>query len=394
MSSSIDALRPQFPGATKWTYLDVAARGLVSLPVKAAAEQYLEQRMFDGGDKAWMFERVETARSRIAELIHASADEIAFTRNISDGINALAQALPWQAGDNVVICEALEHPANIFPWHSLAQARGIEIKTVEPDSGAIPLERIIKTIDEKTRVVTLSTISFSPGFRFPVAELGRHCRERGVLLIVDAAQSIGILDTNVQELQIDGLASSTQKGLLGLYGAGFLYVRREIANGLTPLYLSRMGVKAASGHEASSGDLQDYRLADGAKRFDVGNFNYIAAIALERSLETILGVGTASIERYACGLAASLAEGLAECGFPVFRCPTRDARSHIVSVGRELSDEHDATRDREMIRFYEHLTASGVRLTIRRGMLRFSFHAYNNDADVQKVLELARGFWR
>jgi selenocysteine lyase/cysteine desulfurase len=93
-------------------------------------------------------------------------------------------------------------------------------------------------------------------------------------------------------------------------------------------------------------------------------------------------------------LAASLAEGLAECGFPVFRCPTRDARSHIVSVGRELSDEHDATRDREMIRFYEHLTANGVRLTIRRGMLRFSFHAYNNDADVQKVLELGRGFWR
>jgi selenocysteine lyase/cysteine desulfurase len=392
MDSSIQAIRSQYPGTEKWTYLDVAARGLVSRAVKGAAEQYLEQRMLDGGNKPWMFERVESARSLLAQLVHASPDEIAFTRNVSDGINAIAQALPWQAGDNVVICEALEHPANIFPWHSLARARGIEIKTVEPDNGAVPLERVLDAIDRKTRVVTLSTVSFSPGFRFPVADLGRHCRERGVLLIVDAAQAIGILDTDVRELKIDALAASTQKGLMALYGAGFLYVRRELAEQLTPLYLSRMGVKTSSGHEASSGDLLDYKLADAARRFDVGNFNYIAAIALERSLEIILGVGAAKIEKHVCELAARLADGLAECGFPVFRWPGDSACSHIVSIGRELSDEHDATHDAEMVRFHEHLTANGVRLTIRRGMLRFSFHLYNNDADVRKVLELARKF--
>ena len=392
MTISLETLRAQYPGARKWTYLDVAARGLISHPVKEAIDGFLEQRMFDGGDKAWMFERIDSARRLVADLIHASADEIAFTRNVSDGLNAIAHAIPWKVGDNVVICEALEHPANIFPWYSLAGMKGIGIKPVEQENGAIPPERVIGAIDNKTRVVTLSSISFSPGFRFPVAELGRYCRKRGVLLVVDAAQSIGILDTDVRELGVDALAASTQKGLMALYGAGFLYVRREVADQLTPAYLSRMGVKTSSGHEASSGDVHDYKLADGAKRFDVGNFNYVGAIALERSLEDILAIGTRTIERHSCALAGKLAGGLAERGFPVFGSHRRDLRSHIVSVGRELSDEHDATQDRDMIRFYQHLTANGVRLTIRRGMLRFSFHLYNDDTDVEKVLELARGF--
>lgn len=390
MRASISALREQFPGAERATYLDVAARGLISRPAREALDAFLDQRMHGEADKAWMFDKVEAARSRFAALIGADPVEVAVTKNVSDGINAFAAAIPWQEGDNVVICESLEHPANVFPWHNLAKRQGVRLKIVEPDAGRIRLERIIDSIDARTRAVTVASVSFSPGFRFPLAELGAYCRQRGVLVIVDGAQSIGILDTDVVAAKIDALAVSTQKGLLSLYGGGFLYVRRELAETLTPVYLSRPGVKVASGHEASMGDVANFEYASGARRFDVGNHNFLAAITVERSMELLQNVGMKAVETHACGLARRLAEGLAEIGLPVFGDPADPARGHIVSVGRQLSDDHDKTHDDEMLDLHAWLSENRVRFTIRRGMLRFSLHVYNNEEDVENVISLAR----
>ncbi|ESR23808.1 aminotransferase class V-fold PLP-dependent enzyme [Lutibaculum baratangense] len=392
MSDPIAALRTEFPGTEETIYLDVAARGLISRGVRGVIDEYLDHRMFEGGDKAQMFAGAEAARDSLAGLIGASPEEVAFTKNVSDGINAFAHAIDWVEGDNVVICEALEHPANIFPWRNLARRRGIRVKQVHAHEGRVPLERVIEAIDARTRVVTVSSVSFSPGFRFPVAELGAICRERGVLLLVDAAQSLGILDTDVSKLHADAVAVSTQKGLLGLYGAGFLYVRNEVAQTLQPLYLSRAGVGGGV-HEASSGDLDAFDFADGARRFDVGNHNFCAVLAVGRSIEDLRALGMPRVEAHACGLARRLAEGLEEVGLPVFGGAAADDRAHIVSMGRKLSDEHDRTEDSELVALHDFLTRNRVRLTIRRGMMRFSLHVYNNDDDVDEVISLARA-WR
>jgi cysteine desulfurase/selenocysteine lyase len=246
--------------------------------------------------------------------------------------------------------------------------------------------------DKRTRVITVSSVSFSPGTRFPVGELGVFCRARGIMLFVDAAQSIGILDTDVRALKIDGLATSTQKGLLAVYGGGFLYVRREVADALSPCYLSRFGVETESEHEAESGALDQIRLAAGARRFDVGNYNYLAAIAVKRSLQDLRTIGIANVEKRVCELATRLANGFDHLGLTVYARGT-NALSHIVAVGEDLSDHHDTTDDSQMLDLYSYLVAKGVKLTIRRGLLRFSLHAYNNEDDVDEVIELA-GRWQ
>ena len=248
---------------------------------------------------------------------------------------------------------------------------------------------MIEAIDTRTQVVTLSTVSFSPGFRFPVAEIGAECRKRGVYLLVDAAQSIGILETDVAGLQIDALAASMQKGLLALYGAGFLYVRRAVASQLRPAYLSRFGVTLDSHHEAASGNLEQYALAEAARRFDVGNHNYIAVAAVERSLQDLQAIGIGTIEQHACALADRLAAGLDDVGLPVFGGASAPERAHIVTIGKALSDKHDNTDDPTVTDFYRYLTANNVRATIRRGMLRFSLHVYNSVDDVDAVIDLA-----
>ena len=117
-------MRALFPGTRHRTYLDVAVRGLVPTPVAEAAEAHLRERVLGTGDKAAFQASVEGARTRLAALIGAHADEVAVTKNVSEGLNLFATSLRWQTGDNVVLCPDLEHPNNVFHWYNLRKRLG------------------------------------------------------------------------------------------------------------------------------------------------------------------------------------------------------------------------------------------------------------------------------
>ncbi len=380
------AARARFPGAAKWTYLDVAGRGILPSTTRAAVDAYLDMNVADGGDKAAMFAMVESARARFAALINAAPDEIAIIKNISEGLNAVACAYPWREGDEVVVCAEREHPNNIYLWHNLARRCGIVPVQVANEGGHVPVERMIAAIGPKTRMVSVSSTTFLPGFRTDLDTLGAACRERGVILLVDGAQSAGILAHDMARTPVDALVVSTQKGLLGLYGMGFLYVRRAVAEGLSPVYLARFGVDLGDAHEADGGN-DDYALMPGARRFDLGNHNFPAAAAVDASMAMLADVGVPAIEAHACGLALSLAEGLKDLGLPIWGLPPGPHLANMVTVGGPGGDFSWAEP------LYAHLAQNGVKLSVRRGLLRFSFHLYNDASDVGRVLDLVRG-WR
>jgi cysteine desulfurase/selenocysteine lyase len=385
---AIAAARANYPALERWTYMDVAGRGVLSRGVRAALDAHLDARMLDGGDKPRFFELIEETRARFAQLIHAEPDEIAYTKNISEGINMIATGFHWRRGDNVILCPGLEHPNNVYPWLNMRRY-GLEVREVAPREGRMPVEEMIRRMDAGTRVVTASTVTFAPGFRTDIEALGRACRARGALLLVDAAQSAGILHTDVRSSLIDALVVSTQKGLLALYGIGFLYCRREWAERMQPAYLARFGVDLgdADSHEASMGG-EAYRLMPGARRFDLGNYNYAGAAAVHASLAELAAIGTERIERHVGRLAHALAQGFIDLGFKVAGGAPGPHLGGIVTVG-EMSDNHYGADDERYNRLYEHLAAHRVKLSIRRGMLRFSLHLYNNDEDVARVLDLA-----
>jgi cysteine desulfurase/selenocysteine lyase len=380
--------RALFPGTENGVYLDTAARGLIARQVRDAAVGQIDARMHGVADKAAMFAAVENARARFADLINAEADEIAMSKNISDGLNMIATAFPWEAGDNVVLCLDLEHPNNVYPWLNLRDRAGIEIKTVPGRDGHISADALIDAIDDRTRVVSLSTVSFSPGFRTNVAPIGKACRQRDVFLMADGAQSVGILHTDVEQLGLDGLAVSTQKGLLGLYGLGFLFCRRAWAERLRPASLARFGVDMGEDHEAAKGG-ESYCLMAGARRFDLGNYNYPAAMACVSSLDIIASLGTEAVETHVTGLAHGLAQGLLDLGLPVAGGDPGPHIGSIVSVGEFGSGGHDMTDDPRMDSLHRYLTEHGVQLSVRQGMLRMAFHLYNSEDDVSRALELA-----
>jgi len=388
---TFEAIRARFPGATESIYFNVASCGLLSTDTYQAITNHMREVHNGSVEKQSYFATIERVREKFATLINADADEIAFTKNASDGLNMIAGAIDWNAGDNIVLCTELEHPNNVYPWLNIRDRYGVTIRTVPQNAGEIDVQQMADTIDNRTRLVTASTVTFSPGKRTNIKTLGSVCRERGVYLMVDAAQSVGVMHTDVREMKIDGLAVATQKALLGLYGMGFLYCRREWAESLRPAALARFSVDfGVDKHEASTGANAEYRLMPAARRFDIGNYNYAAAHALEPSLDLLLAVGSKKIDRYVSGLAAHFAHGLKDTGVPVSSGVPGPTLSHIVTAGTYDQDVHETASDPATESLAKFLKKNRVVCCVRRGMIRFALHMYNDKADTDTVLQFIR----
>jgi len=162
--------------------MDVAARGLMPNSTRAALAAHLDEFAAGEVDKP-VLAMIERVRGRFARSINAGPDEIAFTKNITEGLNIVAASLDWKPGDNLVLCPEIEHPANFYPWLNL-QRLGVELRMVTARDGRVPVDEMASRIDSRTRLVTTATVSFAPGLRTDVrrsgapAASGSHVRGR------------------------------------------------------------------------------------------------------------------------------------------------------------------------------------------------------------------------
>jgi len=382
------AMRARYPAASRTTFLNITSGTPLSTTAKNAVIEFVEAQSRGEAGGSWRAQFMTNARERFARLVRAQPSEIAITKNVTEGLNIVAHAIDWQPGDNVVVCTELEHPNNIYVWLAL-RARGVEVRSPRARDGAIDTEAMIAAIDTRTRIVTAASVTFAPGFRTELEALGRASRKAGALFLVDGVQSCGILDMDVNACGIDALTTSCSKGLIGIAGTGFLYVRSEWIPRLTPVYIGRYSIERGVGHESEI-EGESFRLVEDARRFEAGNYNWAGIVAAQASLGELFDVGTAAIEKRAVGLATQLADGLRTLGFPVTQPPTEIARSHIVTIGRLGAGDTQTTGDAKLDRFAAALTAGNVTYTIRKGLIRFGFHYFNDESDVKRVLEIAR----
>lgn len=391
MSSDIFAdFRSNFPGTRDGVFTNVAQRGLMPIQVRDAITAYLDRRTGLGWSKEESFDLVEGTRDTFARFVNAHPDEIAFIKNVSDGLNHIAGGIRWQAGDNMVMCPELEHPANVNPWYNAARRYGVEVRTVAHSDGRVDLDALMAAVDDHTRVVSVSTVTFSPGFVTDVAALADACRTRGPKVVVDAAQSIGILHTDVEQLGVDAFAVATQKGLLSCYGMGFLYCRRAYAEEMEPAALARFSVALEEGAHETALTGEDFKYAPVARRFDGGNYNYLGITAVKAALDLLNQLGTPAIDTYVRKLAIRMAEGFLETGLPVCGGAPGSHLGNIVALGTSGGGRHYTADDPALNALHDLLTSESVHLSIRKGVLRFSLHAYNNEDDVDRILEIAR----
>ena len=224
----------EFPIARRWAYFDHAA--VAPLPRRAgdALRAWIAEQE-ENGVVNWPVweEKVEILRDRVALLVGAHRDEIAFVSSTTQGIGLIAEGFPCAKGDSVVI-PAEEYPSNIYPWMNLA-SRGVSARLVPSRDGRIWPEDLAAAMDQSTRVLAISHVEFASGFRNDLDLLAELCQDRGVAFFVDAIQGLGPLQIDLRQTPIDFLAADGHKWLLGPEGAGLLFVRRDWIERLRPL---------------------------------------------------------------------------------------------------------------------------------------------------------------
>ncbi|MBN1163147.1 MAG: aminotransferase class V-fold PLP-dependent enzyme, partial [Candidatus Krumholzibacteriota bacterium] len=219
--------RAEFPVTENYIYFNHAAVSPLSTRVSKAVAGVSEYFLREGIlclEK--VTGRISEVRQAAAEFIGAQSEEIAFIRNTTQGVLLAANGIRWNLGDNVVM-PAIEFPANVYPWMGLT-SRGIELRMVEPEEGRVSADMLMDVCDDRTRVITVSLVQFSTGYRIDLEKLGRFCREKGIYLFVDAIQALGALEVSVKKWQIDFLSAGGQKWLLAAPGIGIYYCRREL----------------------------------------------------------------------------------------------------------------------------------------------------------------------
>ncbi len=376
--TKFEEIRALFPTTNSIVYANTAARNLISEPVNRAITEYLQERQMGTADKSKWFVKVEKVRDKMAKLIGADPIEVAFVKNTSDGINGAALAQDWKPGDNVIIVPDFEHPSNIYVWLGLKRL-GVEVRTLDLDGPVVTASQLEQAVDERTRLIAIASVSFSTGGRVDLAAIGEFCEQQGIFLVVDAVQSLGVLSLDVNKTGVPALASATSKGLLGLYGMGILYYKKEYAEKVHPAYLGRYSIDLGEQHEQFMGDF-GYDLAPGAKRFEIGNYNYLAIHALDIGLDHILDIGIDRIEHHILGLTDTLTRGAVELGYGLKSALEIGAMSHIVCLvpGEGMPPVTSLSNC---------LDQNGIRHSVRRDALRLSFHVYNNTDDVEAILE-------
>ncbi|MBM3535240.1 MAG: aminotransferase class V-fold PLP-dependent enzyme, partial [Alphaproteobacteria bacterium] len=160
--------RVQFPGADRWVYANVASKGIISQASRAAIDEVADAQLNGDEIKEEYGGSLARVRTNFARLIGAKPHEVAVTKNVSEGLNAIGSAIDWKQGDNVVICTELEHPNNVYLWMNLAEKAGIGVRGVKSKDGMIDSATVAAAVDNRTRIVSVSTVTFTPGYRTDV----------------------------------------------------------------------------------------------------------------------------------------------------------------------------------------------------------------------------------
>ncbi|MBN1587997.1 MAG: aminotransferase class V-fold PLP-dependent enzyme [Pirellulales bacterium] len=366
------AFRRQMPVAQRWAYMDHAAVAPLPEPARAAVLRWVDDASTNG-DAHWpdWSSQVDAVRTTAARMLGCGEEEIALVKSTTEGINFVAEGYPWKPGDNVVTL-ADEFPANQYPWMNLAD-RGVETRRVPTERGQVDLDRLTAAMDERTRILTVSWVSFSSGWRNDVDRLARLAHDRGALLFLDAIQALGVFELNVVKTPVDFLAADGHKWMLGPEGAGLFYLRREHLDQLRPLGVGWHSVVHA--HDFTRIELD---LRRDASRYEGGSQNMVGMIALGESLKLLNSYGQAALSRRIIEMTDLACRRLDEIGATIATDRQPGHESGIVVFELPGRDSHELAKqcfNRDVI------------LSCRSGRLRISLHAYNNEEDVGRLVD-------
>lgn len=320
----------------------------------------------------------QALREQLSLLINASSrDEIALLKNTSEALSVVAHGISWKSGDNVVISDQ-EFPSNRIVWESLKN-QGVEVKSVSLDSEDSPEIALIKQIDSRTRILSISSVQYATGLKLNLEELGHACKTSKCLFCVDAIQSIGAVNIDVQECEIDFLMADGHKWMLAPEGLALFYCR---LSQIETLQLHQFGWRMIE----NSHDFQQtsWQCAKNARRFECGSPNMLGIHALRASLSLILELGISKIEDLLLENVHYLFNLLDDNSDLKIITDTRDNRYAGIVTFKSQTKDHES--------LYHFLMKNKVMCAYRAGGIRFSPHFYTSKNSMKTAVSILESF--
>ncbi|MCC6711749.1 MAG: aminotransferase class V-fold PLP-dependent enzyme [Candidatus Dadabacteria bacterium] len=370
--AGLEKYRREFPVTDSYVYLDNAGVAPVPLRVGTAVAEFLKEASSLGfaGYAKWM-ESVERVRGLSARLTGAERDEIAFVKNTSHGISIVAGGLDWKDGDNVIIFEK-DFPTNIYPWLAL-ERKGVSVRYIPlGGDGRISIKNIERLADSRTRLISMSTVQSLNGFMMDSGELGDLCSRRGILLFLDAIQSLGAAPMEVDKYGADFLSADGHKWMLAPEGTGIFYCRKGRAR---ELYPNLVGWKSVV-HEAEF-ERVELALKEDALRFEEGSYNVMGIIALGAALDLLFEAGIERVHSRILDLGDLVIGEADRRGFEVRTPRERGMRGGIVSFAGPFDPK----------RVKAGLMSRRIVVNERGGALRMAPHFYNTEDEILRAFE-------
>jgi selenocysteine lyase/cysteine desulfurase len=319
--------RQCFPITSTRAYLFSGGLAPAATSVREAHDRWTEAWMYDPAAPYAAYQAEwEQARERFARLIGAEVDEVAIVDHTSRGSNLIVQMLDAPTSSNVVVDE-YTYPSSIYPW-LLAPKAHVELRQVRARDNVIEFDDLARTVDDDTFAISISHVSPKSGFRHDLGAVADLAHAHGAVVIVDAAQSAGVLDFDVRALGVDFLTTCAMKWLLGAPGVGFLYVAREHVDRLAPPHVGYAGVRRAPG----AGVTDPLEFQPGARRHEQGMPSLAGVAASRAGLDLLLEVGTSTVERHVLELSLACVEGLLRRGLVLYTRPEPEHRAGVVAM--------------------------------------------------------------
>jgi selenocysteine lyase/cysteine desulfurase len=359
-------VRAEFPALAHWTYLNTATFGQLPLRTSEAVARHFARRdELACSDFLSWFDDADCLRGLVARLVHCTPADVAFVPNAATALSLLIGGLDWRPGDRIVTLED-EFPNNLY-YPALCRRQGVEF--VESS-----WEEFFDTVTPRTRLVAISEVNYTTGFRPPLEEISKFLRGRGVLLYVDGTQSLGALQFDVTSTPVDMYAVHAYKWLLSPNGAGFMFVSPELRERLLPNVIgwrSHRGWRQVDNLHHGAPEL-----ASEAEKYEGGMLTFPVLCGMQASLEMILELGPAAIEARVLGLAELTRAALRRLGAQL---PSDQAPYFTSSIVAARFEQRPASM------LAQELKARRVLVSARHDYLRVSTHFYNNAEDIERL---------
>lgn len=359
--------------AASWSPLPLATQQAGRIGVARKGQPWL----LDNDFAATQHER---ARSAAAALIGADATDVALIPSVSYAAATVGKLVGIPAGSRVLVLQD-DHSSPVLEWQSRAAAQGFTVEAVpQPEDGdwtAATLAAIARPGAAPLALASVSSVHWSDGCVLDLDRIAPALRAAGAMFFVDATHGVGVTDIDVSRIDPDFLVFPTYKWVLGPYGRAFLYIAKRHQDGV-PLEQTAAGRRAIAADRSPY--MRDIAYTDGARRFDMGERDHFMSLEMASiGMEMMAAWGQPAIEQRLRMLTTRLADGLRNTGVQI-----PDAALRAPNI---LSLHFPDAMPGEVI---ERLAASDVHVAPRLGRMRISPHVYNDEADVDKFLDVFR----